>query len=145
MKVFSGMIAIQLCAFATACSPASWPVCNPWLLPYQYEARFENDRYFATLIPLESKTKEQTFFLSMSGTPLTDERSLQGGDPAGSIVKFERTATGVNASELGLSIPAMAASKEVTHFQAWGGEFALVSCNGIFSDKFKSDFPHLFE
>jgi hypothetical protein len=91
MQVFSSMIAIQLCAFTTVCSPASTLVCNPRLLPYQYEARGENYRYFATLIPLESKARQQTFFLSQSGTPLTDEEPLKGGDPAGFIVKFERT------------------------------------------------------
>ena len=144
MKAFATMIAIQLCAVAAACSPASTPICNPALLPYQYEARGENDQYFATLIPLGSKAKEQTFFLSQSGTPLIDEGPLQGGDPAGFIVRFERTETGVSASELGLSIPATEQSKEVTHFQARGRDFSLVSCDGIFSDKFKSEFPHLF-
>src|SRR3546814_13249447 len=104
-----------------------------------YEARGENDRYFATLIPLESNVDEQTFFLSQSGAALTDEEPLQGGDPAGFIVRFERTKTGVSASQLGLSISATEHSKEVTRFQARGREFSLVSCDGIFSNKFKSD------
>jgi hypothetical protein len=144
MKVFASIIAVLLCAFVAACSSASTLICNPALLPYQYEARGENDEYFATLIPLESKAKEQVFFLSESDTPLTDRGPLQGGDPAGFIVRFERTETGVSASELGLSIPAAEQSKEVTHFQVQGIDFSLVSCDGIFSDKFKSDFPHLF-
>src|SRR3546814_16428299 len=93
MKVFAKMIVVQICAFAAACSPVAPPLCNPALLPYQYEARGENDRYFATLIPLESNVDEQTFFLSQSGAALTDEEPLQGGDPAGFIVRFERTKT----------------------------------------------------
>ncbi|MDX1985001.1 MAG: hypothetical protein SFV51_32315 [Bryobacteraceae bacterium] len=145
MKLFAGVIAIQICAFAAACSLPSTPICNPALLPFQYEVRSNNDRYFATLIPLESKAKKQTFFLSQSVTPLTDAGPLQGGDPAGFIVIFERTETGVSASELELFIPAAQQSREVTRFQARGRDFSLASCDGIFSDKFKSDFPHLFD
>lgn len=145
MKAFASMIAIQLCAFAAGCRAASTLICNPALLPYQYEVRGENDQYFAAFIPFGSKAKEQTFFLSVSDTPLFDEEHLQFGDALGTMVRFERTETGVSASKLGLSIPATEQSKEVTHFQALGTDFSLVSCDGIFSDKFKSDFPHLFE
>lgn len=156
MKGLAIMIAIHLCALVAACGPNTPNVCDRSLLPYQYEVRSENDHYFATLIPIESKGNIQTFFLSETLRPLTDSKPLLGGDPAGGVVTFERTEKGVNASQLGLSITAnelsherpstsSGKSSEVIRFETGGVEFSLASCDGIFSQRFKSDFPQLFD
>lgn len=151
------MKAIHLCALVAACGPNTPNVCDRSLLPYQYEVRSENDHYFATLIPIESKNDIQTFFLSESSRPLTDRKSIQGGDPAGRIVTFEQTQEGVSASQLGLSLivkepvskSASGASneslEEVVRFETANVQFSLVSCDAIFSQRFKSDFPQLFD
>jgi hypothetical protein len=131
--------------------------CDISLLPYQYEVRSDNSHYFATLIPIEFKGNTQTFFLSENPRPLTNTKSLLGGDPAGWVVTFERTSKGVSVHELGLSlIINQQANKnnsdssademdEILKFDTSGEQYSLVSCDGIFSKKFKSDFPNLFK
>lgn len=157
MRGLAMVTVIQLCALAAACGPTASVVCDRSLLPYQYEVRSENDHYFATLIPIESMDNTQTFFLSESSRPLTDRKTIQGGDPAGKIVTFEQTERGVRVSQLGLFLAANGLDKgsasatssespeEINRFETMGARFSLVSCDGIFSKKFKSDFPQLFD
>lgn len=157
MRDWTTIAVMQLCTLAAACGPTNADVCNQSLLPYQYEVRSENDHYFATLIPIESKDHTQTFFLSESSRPLTSQDTIRGGDPTGRIVTFEQTDKGLRASQLGLWHPKNALDKdsgpttssedpeEVKRFENVGARFSLVSCDGIFSKRFKSDFPQLFD
>lgn len=145
-------------ALTTSCSPSVSIVgCDDAGPPYQYEVKTVDDRYFATLIPLSSARGRQTFFLSETSDPLTSLEALEGGDPAGGIVVFQRKENDLVSEELGLTLVSFAMNDEtakpsflnpkrgLARFEHDGANYSLVSCDGILSIQFKQDFPALFE
>lgn len=150
------MILMQLCAVAAACAPSRPETCDSSLLPYQYEARTDDDHYYATLIPIESGKDTQTFFWSESSGPIFDVRVLRGGDPTGRIVMFRKTSSGIVSTGLNIvtleednvkdwvSEASGTSYREVTQFKSARTKYTLVSCDGVFSKRFMSEFAQLF-
>jgi hypothetical protein len=154
IKKLEILLMLNYFAISVACTPTGSDTkrdCDTSLLPYQYEARTDEKLYFATLIPIKSKGNNQSFFLSETTHPMTDLKPIIGGDPTGWVVDFDQTISGIKSTQLGVSMPSsistnrISLSDEITSFKAGNVKYSLVSCDGIFSHRFKSDFSHLFD
>lgn len=129
--------------------------CINAAVPYQYRVESGEDHYFATFLPLAPGEGTPEFFVSATSELLTDLKELQGGDPIGQTVKFERKGNYLIARQLSVSLklasvpdsekPSSSSSSHgIERFVGKGATYTLASCDGILSDKFKQEFPILF-
>lgn len=139
---------------ATSCDGRQLRCINA-AVPYQYRVESGGDYYFATFLPLNPGQGTPEFFVSATSELLTNLNELQGGDPIGQTVTFEREGNYLIARQLGVSLklssdshsakPSSSSSSHgIERFVGKGATYTLASCDGILSDKFKQEFPILF-
>lgn len=144
------ILALTLALFVntSACSRIAAQSCADEGVPYQYRVEATGESYYAVLMPASATDMGQEFTMLEDTYRVRDMDDFRTGDPSSRPVKFVSSGADVSSEELGVSRSAVREeldpSRGLRKFSHEGKTYTLVSCAGIFSERFRSDFPRLF-
>ena len=141
-------LALVVVVNASACSRMAAQNYANEGIPYQYRVEVSGESYYAVLLRASATDLSQNFIVLEDTYRVRDMDDFRTGDPSASLATFVRSGEDVSSEELGVSLSAVREeldpSRGLRKFSHEGKTYTLVSCAGIFSERFRSDFPRLF-